>query len=166
MAIGLSGAGKTTALESFAQKYGYRYISTDNVRSDLNIAHGETSSPSVWDEIRRRIKQSLGDGETVVMDSTFVTGPDRRTFIEFVRGCGAEKIQGVFLDTPAELAWKRNSERERSVPTDIFESRRRDLEAEPPHPGDGFDALFTLNEFQEMIRAENKEQTKEFKSFS
>lgn len=166
MGIGLSGSGKTTTLESFAQKYGYRYISTDNVRANFNINRGETSTAGVWDEIRKQVKEGINSGETIVMDSTFVTGPDRRTFIEFIRECGAEKVQGVFLDTPAEFAWQRNSERERNVPKEIFDSRRRDLENEPPHPGDGFDALFTLNEFQEMVRAETKEQSKEFKHFS
>jgi len=166
MGIGLSGSGKTTVLRSFAEKYGYRYISTDNVRAEFNIQRGETSTVAVWDEIRSRVKEAVTAGETIVMDSTFVTGPDRRTFIEFMRECGVEKVQGVFLDTSAELAWERNSKREHKAPRDVFESRRKDLEAEPPHPGDGFDALFTLNALHEMTRAETKEQSKEFKSFS
>ncbi len=166
MGIGLAGAGKTTALEGFAKRYGYTYLSTDNIRAAFNIQQGEASPQSVWDEIRRSLKEHLSTGKSVVMDSTFVTGPDRRAFIEFAREAGAEKVQGIFLDTPAEIAWQRNIERERQAPREMFESRRKDLEAEPPAVEDGFDALFTLDQFQEMVRAETPESLREFKRFS
>ena len=166
MSIGLPGSGKTTALESFAQRYGYRYISNDNVRADFNIRRGEHSIPAVWDEIRRRIKEGADNDETIVMDSTFVTGPDRREFIKFIRECGVQKIQGVFFDTPSELAWERNSKPDMHMQKEIFDSRAKDLESEPPAIQDGFDSLFTLNEFQKMMLAETAEQRKEFGHFS
>jgi predicted kinase len=152
--IGLPGAGKTEVLRSFAEKNGYEYLSTENVRAALGIGDGVASPAPVWEEIRRYTKECIDADKILVLESTFVTGPDRRMFLEFARAAGAEKIQGVFIDTPSEIAWERNEARERTVPEGIFKSRAADLKKEPPGVEDGFDSLFTLNQNQELVSAE------------
>ena len=79
--IGLPGSGKTTALEDFAKKYQYRYISTENVRNEFDIPNGVSSGPEIWNAILGRVQEELEKGLTIVVDSTFVTRHDRRSFL-------------------------------------------------------------------------------------
>src|SRR5882724_942983 len=154
MGIGLPASGKTETLERFAAKYDYAYISVDNVRMGLGIADHNPKTERAWDEIRRRTAEFLEQGRTVVLDATFTSQELRREFLDLARKNGAERIQGVFVDTPSEIAWQRNENRERKVPEFTFQQRVHALRNFPPGVQEGFDALFTLNEYQKLIETE------------
>ena len=162
MGIGLAGSGKTTTLVAFAERHGYKYVGIDDFRKKHAIGNGEASTRKAWDEMRSSVREHLERGETVVVESTFVNGPDRRKFLRFARECGATKIQGVFLNTPAELAWEQSVTRGRVVPEYIHKERTEMLAEHPPTIEDGFDALFTLDEFQKLTEAETLTGRKEF----
>lgn len=161
MGIGLPGSGKTSVLRSFAKRYKYIYIGADDVRTEFNLSRGETSTKEVWDTIQERVKENIEKGNTVVVDATFAIGPNRRRAIEFARECGAEKVQGIFVDIPAELARARNDMRDQRAPEDIFVGRLHDIREQPPNMQDGFDGLFTLDEYQRVIKAEFAREKKE-----
>lgn len=164
MGIGLSGSGKTTVLKAFAERYKYAYVGIDDIRTNLGVRTGELSTDAAKDEMRKQVRDQLREQKTVVVESSFVDRQYRREFLDFARSCGAEKIQGIFLDTPSEIAWKRNLARERVVPENIYKHRMQQLEEHPPIIEDGFDSLFTLNEYQELIEAETLTARKEFGS--
>ena len=165
--IGIPGSGKTTILKDFAKKYNYEYICTDDVRSGLNIASNDplaaTDNPvtiSMWDAIRERTKVALGQGKTVVLDATFTKLELRKEFINIARENGASKVQGIFLDIPSKIAWERSIKRDREVPEHVFKARVASIEENPPKVSDGFDALFTVKEYENSFRAETPDLEK------
>ncbi len=175
LGIGIPGSGKTTVLKAFAEKYNYVYICTDDVRSGLNIASNDplaaTDNPvtiSMWDTIRQRTKEALKQGKTVVVDATFTRLELRREFIALARENGAQKIQGVFLDTPSQIAWERTKQREREVPEHVFKKRVESITNDPPKTIDGFDAIFTIKQYENLLTAEtatNREKQLAHKEF-
>lgn len=52
---GIPGAGKTTILKKFAEKYGYTYISSDTIRTELtNDVNDMSKNDLLENEIKRR----------------------------------------------------------------------------------------------------------------
>jgi len=155
--IGVPGSGKTTILKDFAEKYGYAYLCPDDIRAEhTGDAKNQTRNQEVWDEARRRVESFLTSGRIVVFDATFADERTRSAFLAFVRKHGAEKIQGIFIDAPLETAKERNAKRDRIVPEYVVERMYDNLSKTPPQIDEGFDTLFTLDEYHALARAEQK----------
>lgn len=168
MGIGLPGAGKTTALKPFAERYNYEYVSPDEIREEISgDAIVQTDMQEVWNTVRQRTAAALDVGKIVIVDATFVKGDERRDFIHFAREHGADKVQGVFANVALGVSDERNQERERTVPRYAMERMDKQLAADLPYVEDGFDSVIDINEFQELTRAEmnsgEKILEKEFK---
>ena len=171
LSIGVPASGKTTALKAFADQNGYAYISSDGIRVELTgDITDQSRNKDVWAEAYRRTKDFLERGENVVFDATFSNPDQRREFIDFVRNNGADKVQGIFLDVSLETAQERNRSRERVVPDYVLERMHQSIKDSPPRIEDGFDSVFTLDEYQELLRAElareGEDLSKEFKKRS
>jgi|GEM_PF-760197 len=155
LGIGVPGSGKTTTLKAFAEKNGYTYICPDDIRKELT---GNTTNQSrnteVWDMARNRLKEAAEQGETVVFDATSAYRQGRKELIKYARAAGAEKIEGIFTDTSIDIAKRRNSQRERTVPDEVIEKMSKNLSEFPPEIEDGFDALFVLDENQELKKTD------------
>jgi predicted kinase len=153
--IGIQGSGKTTAMKAFAERYGYSYLSPDGIREELL---GNPYDKSRNDEVRRllreRAKEFLANNQTFIVDSTLVNQEQRTEFLQFLRENGATKIQGVFFDTPLEIARERTLKRTPLLRKDAIDEYHADLQKSLPQTSDGFDALFTLDEFQGVESAE------------
>lgn len=161
--MGLPGAGKSKVLKEFCDKYGYEYISVDEVREKFGLTRGQPSTEREWDDIRSRTIEQYKAGSTVVVDGTFL-GDVRKRFIDFARENGIRKIQGLLIDTPEEIAWKRNLSRETKTPREVFDNRLDNLKKYPPEIAEGFDSMFRLNENGEMVDAKlPDEQKREFR---
>ena len=164
--IGMPGSGKTTILKNFAERYGYAYICPDDIRQELlGDVTDNSRNNEVWAEAYKRTREHLQEGKSIVFDATFADPEYRKAFLKFARENGAEKIQGIFVDVPSEVARARNQARDRKVPNEIMDRMESDLKTTPPELQDGFDAIFTLDEYQKMVSAEvGQEQTmrKEF----
>ncbi len=161
--IGIPGSGKTTILEEFAQKHSYAYICPDDIRLDmLGDAADQSKNSQVWAEAHQRMSEYLIQGKTIVFDATFTRASERKSFINLARQSGAEKIQGIIFDTPLDIAKVRNLNRERQVPEHAIQRMSDDLNAHRPSIEDGFDAVFTLNEYQELVAVESKGNNGEF----
>jgi predicted kinase len=152
--IGLPGSGKTAVMKDFAARYGYKYLSTDMIREKFALGIDEPSTMAVWDEIRSLVKYSAENNQTLVFESTFTMGDQRRAFLDFARSIGIEKIQGIFVNTPCEIAWQRNNERKHNVSKETFDTRRSYLEEDMPDVQDGLDSLFTLDEYSNLVKTE------------
>ncbi len=167
--MGLPGAGKSTVLAKFAIKYGYELISVDEVRAKNGLTTEQPSTEREWDEIRTRTLESYRAGKTVVIDGTFL-GNIRNKFIDFVRESGVQKIQGLLVDTPSEVAWERNLARDRKTAREVFDDRLDNLKNLPPEVDEGFDSIFTVNENGELTEAaltnEHKREFRPQKRFS
>ena len=156
LGIGIPGAGKTTFLKSFADKYKYEYLCVDDMRPEKGLASVNrlVASYVTWKEIREQMKNKLKEGKTVVVDATFASSDLREEFINLARKNGAEKVQGVFLNTDSETAWKRSEERERKISRKLFDKRVSQIKDNPPLINDGFDSIFTVDEYENSLLAE------------
>lgn len=161
MGIGVPGSGKTTVLKEFADKYGYSYICPDDIRLEMtgNIAD-QSKNREVWAEAYNRASRELRVGNTIVFDATFTNPGQRKDFINFARENGAEKVQGVFLDIPIEVAKERNRNRERIVPEYAMDKMNDSLQKFPPEIEDGFDGVFSLDEMGKLVDAEVASENK------
>lgn len=157
MGIGIPGSGKTKVLKKMADEYGYFYICPDDIRLEMTgNADNQTKNKEVWDEAYRRMEQKLKDGKTIVFDATFTDRRSRAICLNFARKFGASKVQGIYLDTPLEIAKKRNAERKRVLPEYVLERMQGNLDYEPLELKEGFDSIFTLDEYHRLMGAELK----------
>jgi predicted kinase len=155
--MGIPGAGKTTLLKKLAQEHHYTYVSPDVIRQELTGNEiDQTRNREVWDETYRQTYRAISRGETVVIDATFLNRDQRAEFIAFLRNHKVPKIDGVFIDAPPEVAKARNRERTRAVPEYVIDRMQEQLEAAPPTIEDGFDALFTFDEYQKLLISERE----------
>lgn len=152
LGIGLPGSGKSTVLKAFAERNGYAYVCPDDIREELTgDAADQSRNAEVWSEAHTRTQEFLASDQSVVVDATFTQSQRRKEFLDFVRECGADKIQGVFVDVPLETALERNAGRDRVVPEDVIYRMDRELNRPQPELTDGFDSIFRLDENQELV---------------
>jgi predicted kinase len=167
--MGLPASGKTVVLKRFADKYGYEYISTDELRKEmfgkieyevapLKQEEWKKKNDKVWDEARKRLREMILGGDTVVFDAIFNNSDLRKEFIDIARQAGVEKVQGIYIDISEEASKRRNLERDRRVPEQIIEKISNDFKESGPKLNDGFDGIFTLDEYQNLVSAEKKHE--------
>ncbi len=158
ISIGVPGSGKTTTLKKFAEKYGYEYLSPDDIRiAMLGEIADQSKDKEITNEVRRKTKEFLKLGNTVVVDTVFSDAKKRKEFLDFARENGAEKIQGIVFDVPIKIAKERNKKRrDHHVPEQIIDRLTSELEETKPEIKEGFDGIFTLDEYQNLIEAEIK----------
>lgn len=157
MGIGIPGSGKTTVLKKFANDYNYSYICPDDIRLELlGNTKDQSKNKEVWAESYNRLEQNLKEEKTVVFDATFASAQTRENCINLARKYGAEKIQGIYIDSPLEIAKNRNSNREHAVPEHVLERMHKSLSSDSPELQEGFDSIFTLNEYHKLIKSEKK----------
>lgn len=145
--IGIPGSGKTTILKALAEKNGYAYICPDDIRSDIaGSASNFSKDKQVWDKAYEKICDLFKNDNTIVFDAAFTNPEIRADFLKFAREQGAEKIEGVYFNTPRELAKERNARRERKVSDHIIDEMAQHIEDFPPCTKDGFDSLILMND--------------------
>lgn len=153
--MGISGSGKTTILQKFAENNNYYYISVDEIRQELSgDAKNQYVNSEAWDISRMLLKYMHEGGKTIVFDATFAKQQDRLNFMGYLKDEGISHIQGVFVDTPLEIAKARNKKREKVIPDSSIELMDKNLKENPPKLEEGFDSLFTLDENAKIIKKE------------
>ena len=156
--IGIPCSGKTTTLKSFAEKNNYVYICPDDIRLELTgDAKNQSKNKEVWDLARERVIINSKENKTSVFDATFTNISQRKEFISFVRSVGYNFVQGVFADVDIDLAKERNKKRERVVPEYVIENMHKNLQENIPKAEDGFDTIFTVDEFQKLTQVQKME---------
>jgi predicted kinase len=159
MGIGIPGSGKTTVLQQLAQEHDYTYICPDDIREELTgNATDQSQNKEVWRLAYQRAQEALAQNHSVVFDATFAQHDQRKEFLDFARNAGAEKIQGIFIDTPIEIAKERNRDRDRSISEHVIDRMDANLRSFPPEVTEGFDSIFTLDEYQKIRSVEKAEE--------
>lgn len=137
--VGLPASGKT----SWAERNLRTIISPDRIRMDeFGTEFDASIEDEVWRRARRRTRRKLEQGDVVCFDATSLTRTRRRRLIAAARGADVPAV-AVWLDTPRHVAWRRNRERERSVPRHSFAEMVVAFEA--PSEDEGFAAVVRID---------------------
>jgi predicted kinase len=160
--IGNSGSGKSFMLKPLAIDTGAIYISSDEVREDLNGSrYDQANMGEVWDIMYVRIELALKQQTAkIVVDSTNARKVDRLRLINFCRDHGAT-VDGLWFQTPVELCLQRNVERAKAraaeegyephdesikdaVPEYAILRMAYLLDKDPPRVREGFNSLIII----------------------
>lgn len=151
MAIGVPGAGKTTILKPLAERLGMQHVNRDEIREEwFGEPHLQVAKEAVWKEAERRTKEALDASRPVLLDATFAEPRKRIDASASARGAGAERVIGVIFSVPLETAKERNRNREHRVEDSVIEMMHAQLAENPPHESEGFDALYSSEELDEL----------------
>jgi predicted kinase len=115
IACGLPGTWKTETTEEVAKITGYPLLRTDLIRLEVlksenvfdeKVASNMDKRTMVYDEMLRRADESLGKGEGVILDATFITQSLRRRAAAIA---AKHNLRLVVLQTdcPQEVAIRR-----------------------------------------------------------
>lgn len=151
MLIGLPGSGKSTWAQQFQQASGaIAVISTDQIRAEL-FGHEATQGPwpRVWSQVTQELQWvvSQAQQQTVpgaIYDATNAQRKVRRRVIQTALAMGFTRLLAVWVDVPLEECLKRNQTRSRQVPSEVIRAMHRQLSGAPPHPDEGFAAVYRL----------------------
>lgn len=130
--VGLQAAGKTTFYHRYFAAT-HAHVSKDLLRNNKRPERRQT----------QLISEALAAGQSVVVDNTNTTTPDRATPILLGRVAGA-RITGYYFPTTVGASLTRNRQRtgRARVPDVAIYARARQLT--PPTYAEGFDALYTV----------------------
>ena len=115
IACGLPGTWKTETTEEVAKIMGYPLLRSDLIRLEVlknedifdeKVAANMDKRTMVYDEMLRRAEESLGKGDGVILDATFITQSLRRRAAAIA---AKHKLTFVILQTdcPQEVAIRR-----------------------------------------------------------
>lgn len=145
---GISGSGKSTYANGLKtslkleNKLDTKTISMDDIRAELTSdAADQSKNAEVFNLTRQRVISGLKQGNNVIVDVTAPTPKDRRTWIDIAKMNGSE-VRAYFINTPIEVAKKRNSSRARVVPDFVID--RQFAKLVPPKESEGFDLVTTI----------------------
>jgi predicted kinase len=158
MSIGISGAGKTTTLAPLVEQYGILRINRDEIRKEwFGDPLLQENKEAVWREADKRMKEALAAGQPVLLDSTFAErNKNRREVIASARASGAERVIGILFTVPLETALLQNSMRDEQeqVKEEVIRRMHTELTETPPTLEEGFDAIYTHEQLEELIANE------------
>jgi aminoglycoside phosphotransferase family enzyme/predicted kinase len=142
---GLMGSGKSTLAANLANKFAVDVFSTDHIRhlligtSTVPAAYGEGNyqpdlRERIYDELLRQAGELLKDGQSVVLDGTFLTDCLRERAYEVAYKHRAVALH-VSCTCPRQIAYARIQQRaefgqsESEARTELYDLQARDFES-------------------------------------
>ena len=121
--VGVSGSGKSTHAAKLAQSLPADIVEPDAIRKELTgNASDQSRNREVFQLAHSRAEAKLLAGINVVVDATNLDRKTRAEWLAIARRCGAE-ARAVVVDTPVDVAKKRNLSRSRVVPLDVIDKQ-------------------------------------------
>ena len=140
--VGIRGSGKSTYANGLKTSLKASVVSSDDIRMELT---GDATDQSKNDEVFRtahkRVNDLLAQGKNVVADATSVDKWSRKVWVDIGKRNGAE-IRAYVIQTPIDVAKKRNLGRDRVVPDFVIDKQSKRLEM--PTAAEGFDKIIVV----------------------
>jgi predicted kinase len=124
--VGPSGSGKSTWIAEHAGAS--EVISLDQMREEITgDASDQHENTRVLHQSRDRLKEALRKRRDVIWDATSLRRDSRSMLFQMARDYGAHTTQVVFC-TPMNEIFRRNRQREKSIPTSALKRQFSTLE--------------------------------------
>lgn len=126
--VGLPGSGKDTYIKKYLKDF--KVISSDDLRLELFGFEDQTKNVEIFNEMRRRTKELLKTGESVVYNATNLSAKRRKSLAnEMEKYC--DKIWLVCTDVGLDELLKRNEFREeRHIPKEKLKQMYRSFKTD------------------------------------
>lgn len=117
--VGLPGSGKSTFAERM-KKRGYQVHTSDAVQKEwFGHEKVQEKKDKVFQELRKRVKESLELGESCVLDATNLRRKKRLALLEDIKELVCRKVCVLFV-IPVDVCWRRNTGRRRKISREVF----------------------------------------------
>lgn len=137
MMVGLPASGKSAYAESLAEEMDCIVVSSDGIRAEWYGDEAVQGDPSkIFLEVELRCKNTLGAGQSVIMDATNMNAKKRANFLRQMPQCYKTC---VVMAVPFDVCVKRDEERSRSVGPAVMEKMRRNFQM--PYYNEGWDHI-------------------------
>ena len=143
--VGIQGSGKSTYSKKLRNEYGYKIISSDEVRK----MHPDWEEVRIFPEVYRLCAIELREGRDVIFDATNITPKVRSKNIGLVRELYSDfKVYAYFINTNKEICKERvkrrnNIEGELYLPIEVIDSYFNNLVI--PSVEEGFDKVIIID---------------------
>jgi len=138
---GLPGTGKSALADTIARRFGFKVLNSDRIRKELAGLSAETSARArfgegiytaewtqrTYDELLRCAAVLLAQGESVIVDASFISAQQRAAAAEAAHNASADLVQ-LRCTAPQDLAATRMTTRTSRV-SDADEAIAREMEA-------------------------------------
>lgn len=145
MMAGLPGSGKSTFAERYVTVNGNKpvVLSTDKLREEL---YGDPSIQgnykTLFDEVYRRLRNHLKNGEHVIFDATNIKKEHRKIFFDNIADIECVPVCVVMV-ADKDISKSRNSRRKRVVPSYVID--RMADSWEEPVADEGFENIVFIS---------------------
>lgn len=143
--VGVQGSGKSTYSNKLNKEYGYKIISSDEVRK----MHPDWEEIRVFPEVYRLCAIELKEGRDVIFDATNITPKVRSKNIGLIRDIYSDfEVHVYFIKASKETCKERvkrrnNIEGELYLPIEVIDSYFNNLVI--PSVEEGFDKVIIIN---------------------
>ncbi|WP_225886593.1 ATP-binding protein [Leptolyngbya sp. PCC 6406] len=146
MLIGPPGSGKSALAQQMQGLIPQScIISTDQIRQDL---YGDPTHQGPWTDIEAKVKtqicHTLAHGHSIIYDATNAKRVWRMGLLQSLAPSTPAWI-GWHLTTPLATCHQWNQQRSRTVPPAVIDSLYAALKRFPPHPEEGFVAVYAID---------------------
>lgn len=135
MMVGIPGSGKS----KIAEELGVKVYASDKLRKELwGSEEIQGDNNEIFTELYRRIKASLKNGESCVLDATNIKASKRAHFLKEIKNIECEKIC-ILVASDINVCLARNRERERHVPYEVIKKMYMSIQI--PQYREGWDKI-------------------------
>lgn len=126
LTCGVQGSGKSTWARKFsADNPDVLYLSTDKLRAEIGAGeHDQSVNGVIYARMKTKAEASLRNGQSVLLDATFICKAWRKDYVKLGRKLGVKLIAHVFKadrDTLVKRVQHRAANGGLSVPTDVID---------------------------------------------
>lgn len=153
MMVGTPASGKSTLANGLSELLGAHVYSADDMREKIAGDVMDQSVNSVaWQMVYGAVEESLGRGESCVVDGTHANAEWRMRDASLYRGMGAKAVVAIHVLTSLDTAIARNRQRPgKQIPNHAMVRIHKAIAQNPPQLDTGFDGVITIDNEKNIL---------------